>query len=211
MYSYADDPVLRSVSLDIRAGEAVALMGPSGCGKSTLLLISAGILVPSAGAVMLGSRSLGSLGGAERSALRRAEVGIVFQFGELIAELSLLENVALSGELNGWGRRKATRSAREMLDRVGLAGEVNRKPGEVSGGQAQRCAVARALVHRPALVIADEPTGALDQRNAAVVLDLMLGLVIEQGSALLLATHDETVACRTGKVMRMVDGRIVGS
>jgi ABC-type lipoprotein export system ATPase subunit len=208
-HQYTDDPVLRGVSLDVEPGRLVALMGPSGCGKSTLLLVAAGILAPSAGSVGLFGTDLSGLSASERSGVRRRDVGIVFQFGELISEFSLRDNVALAAELAGASRRDSLREAGHMLELVGLGELGSSKPGHVSGGQAQRCAVARALVHRPALVIADEPTGALDQHNATVVLDLMIELTRQRDAALLLATHDAHVADRCDSTVRMLDGQLI--
>lgn len=207
-YQYAAEPVLGGVDLHVGSGEAVAVMGPSGCGKSTLLLLAAGILAPADGSVTVAGEPLGT-SPAERAAARRTRLGLVFQFGELIAELTLLDNVALAAELAGIRRGVALTEARDLLDRVGLADLSGRKPAEVSGGQAQRCAIARALVHRPAVVLADEPTGALDQANAAVVLDLMLEVTRERGAAILLATHDPTVAAACDRVVRMRDGAVI--
>ncbi|KHL19353.1 UNVERIFIED_CONTAM: hypothetical protein LK11_02710 [Mumia flava] len=207
-HQYTSEPVLRGIDLAVAPGERVALMGPSGCGKSTLLLVAAGILVPTAGSVSVCGELISGLGSDERAAVRRRRVGFVFQFGELVAELSLRDNVALAAELAGAPRREALRDADGILDRVGLLALGRRKPGEVSGGQAQRSAVARALVHRPSLVLADEPTGALDRENAAAVLDLMVELVAERDAALLVATHDDATADRCDRVVGIIDGAV---
>ncbi len=208
-YAYTRTPAVDRVSLTVRAGEAVAVMGPSGCGKSTLLLLAAGVVLPRDGEVTLDGFALSAASPEQRSAARRRTVGLVFQFGELVSELTLLDNVALARELGGMDHRQARAEARTALADVGLADLEHRKPGEVSGGQAQRAAVARAVVHRPSLVLADEPTGALDTDNAAAVLDLLLRLTSERDSALVVATHDEMVASRCQRILRMRDGRLL--
>jgi putative ABC transport system ATP-binding protein len=208
-HAYGADPVLRGVSLAVASGTSAALMGPSGCGKTTLLLAAAGILVPDAGQVLVGGEAVPAGSADSRAAFRRSRVGLVFQFGELIAELTLEQNVALAAELAGVRRRQALADARDVLARVGLASVQRHKPGMVSGGQAQRAAIARAIVHRPELVLADEPTGALDSANGDAVLDLLLELVAERDATLLVVTHDERVAHRCDRRLVMSDGRIV--
>jgi putative ABC transport system ATP-binding protein len=208
-HAYGTEPVLRDVSLTLTEGSSAALMGPSGCGKTTLLLAAAGILVPSAGEIHVAGDRVPTGSADSRAAFRRTRVGLVFQSGELISELTLAQNVALAAELGGTGRRQALREARAALERVGLGAVQGHKPGAVSGGQAQRAAIARAVVHRPQLVLADEPTGALDSANGDVVLDLLLGLVAEHGTTLLLVTHDKGVARRCDRTIAMGDGRLV--
>ncbi|GAA3686593.1 ABC transporter ATP-binding protein [Nocardioides ginsengisoli] len=208
-HAYGTEPVLRRVSLTVGSGTSAALMGPSGCGKTTLLLAAAGILVPEAGRVLVAGETVPAGSADSRAAFRRSRVGLVFQFGELIAELTLEQNVALAAELGGVRRRQALHDAREVLVRVGLSAVRGHKPGTVSGGQAQRAAIARAIVHRPELVLADEPTGALDSANGDAVLDLLLELVAERGATLLVVTHDERVARRCDRRIVMSDGRIV--
>ena len=206
---YPDAPwAVRQVALDVAAGESVALMGPSGCGKSTLLLLCAGILGFSDGSIKVNSQELSKVTADRRADIRRVSIGLVFQFGELVAELSLLDNVALVAELSGASRRSALASAAALLTRVGLDDVAGSKPGAVSGGQAQRCAIARALVHEPRLVLADEPTGALDQENSHVVLALLTALCRERGAALLVATHDVHVAAACARRASMLDGRL---
>lgn len=207
-HRYAEDPVLTGVDLELHAGQRLALMGPSGCGKSTLLLIAAGILVADSGSVLVAGCDLSTASREARAAHRRRNLGMVFQFGELISELTLLDNVALAGELAGQSRRAAVAAAHEVIERVGLAGLEKRKPSQVSGGQAQRAAIARAVVHRPLLIVADEPTGALDQKNARDVLDLLLEVARDSDAGLLLVTHDAAVAEACDDVLTMADGRI---
>lgn len=211
VYSYGENPVLHGVHLQVEPGECVALMGPSGCGKSTLLLLAAGILAPDGGDIAVRGEELSGLSADGRAAVRRRGVGLVFQFGELVAELSLRDNVALAAELAGIRRRTAVAQAQDLLDAVGLGRLGDRLPGQVSGGQAQRAAVARALVHRPGLVLADEPTGALDSANAEAILGLLVDLAGELGAGVLIATHDPTVAQQCTRVVRMRDGRMLAT
>jgi putative ABC transport system ATP-binding protein len=208
-YAYGSEAALRGVSLRVDAGECVALMGPSGCGKSTLLLLAAGILVPGRGTVLVAGEEIPRDSVDARAAVRRHRVGLVFQFGDLISELTLRENVALAAELTGAGRRDALRRAEGLLERVGLAAQAARSPAQVSGGQAQRAAVARAVIHHPALVLADEPTGALDAQNADRVMTLLLDLARDLGAGVLIATHDERVARCCGRVVQLMDGGVV--
>ncbi|MDQ1676503.1 MAG: putative transport system ATP-binding protein [Actinomycetota bacterium] len=202
------EPVLCGAALEVAAGEVVAVRGRSGSGKSTFLLCLAGILAPQAGRIEIAGRDLTVLDDDGRSAVRRTSLGFVFQFGELVAELDLLGNVALPLELLGVRRSRAARHAGALLDELGLGPLARRRPGEVSGGQAQRAAVARALVHRPAVVLADEPTGSLDEENAATVLDALVGLAVRRSAALVLVTHDDRVAERASRSVTLVDGAV---
>jgi putative ABC transport system ATP-binding protein len=202
------EPVLRGAVLEVAAGEVVAVRGRSGSGKSTLLLCLAGILVPQAGRVAVAGHDLTDLDDEGRSAVRRTSLGFVFQFGELVAELDLLGNVALPLELLGVRRSRARRHAAELLDELGIGDLAARRPSAVSGGQAQRAAVARALVHQPAVVLADEPTGSLDEENAATVLDALVGLAVRRSTALVLVTHDDRVADRASRSVTLVDGAV---
>ena len=196
---------LRSVSLTLARGEAVALVGPSGCGKSTTLNLVAGVDRPDEGAVIVAGTDLARAAENDLVRARRRAIGIVFQSFHLMPHLTVEENVALPLALDG--RRDAARVL-ALLRRVGLEHRLRHFPAELSGGEQQRTAVARALVHRPAVVLADEPTGALDSASGAAVLALMDELRREEGSALLLATHDPAVAAFAARVVRMRDGAL---
>ena len=196
------------VDFDLDAGETVAIVGPSGSGKSSLMHGLAGLIVPSSGTVHLAGVDLGRCDAEERAAVRRTHVGFVFQFADLVPELSLGDNVALACELVGGRRSEARRRALEALDRLGIAHLERRRPSQVSGGERQRAAVARALVHRPSVVFADEPTGALDTGNGALVMDQLLDVAADAGAALVVVTHDASVAGRCGRVLIMSDGRL---
>jgi len=206
-----DRPVraLHDVSLSIPAGQAVSVMGPSGSGKSTLLHCLAGILLPDSGDVSLGGDPVSLAGDAQRSALRLRRFGFVFQDGQLLPELPADENVALPLMLTGVPRKAALAEARAWLGSLGLSGMERRRPGELSGGQAQRVAVARALVHRPAVVMADEPTGALDQAAGAEVMQVLTTATAGIGASLVVVTHDAGVAAWCRRHLVILDGRIV--
>ncbi|MCV2393155.1 ABC transporter ATP-binding protein [Actinotalea sp. M2MS4P-6] len=206
---FGSTTALAGVDLDLAAGESLAVMGPSGSGKSTLLHCLAGVLPPDAGTVTLEGREVSGLSEKERSLLRRRDFGFVFQFGQLLPELPAVENVALPLMLLGTARRPALARAAGWLDSLGLAGMYERRPGELSGGQAQRVAVARALVHHPAVVVADEPTGALDQDTGREVMGVLTEAVSSTRASLVLVTHDETVARWADRRLEVVDGRIV--
>ena len=199
---------LDGVDLDIDRADTLAVMGPSGCGKTTLLHVLAGILAPTSGTVHLDGRDLATLGEKRRTLLRRSDFGFVFQDGQLLPELSALENVILPRMLGGTSRRAATAEARSWLDRLGLAGMHERRPGQLSGGQAQRVAVARALAGRPSVVFADEPTGALDQETGRSVLCTLVDSCLETGASLVMVTHDAKVAAACRRTVAMRDGRI---
>src|SRR5664280_1334105 len=196
---------LRAVSFTLAGGEMVALVGPSGCGKSTTLNLVAGVDRPDTGAVIVAGADLATAGEAVLVRARRHSTGIVFQSFHLMPHLTVEENIALPLALDG-GRDSAR--VLDLIRRVGLTHRKDHFPGQLSGGEQQRTAVARALVHRPAVVLADEPTGALDSASGAAVLRLMDELRREEGSALLLATHDETIATAADRVIRMRDGAI---
>ncbi|WP_090592515.1 ABC transporter ATP-binding protein [Auraticoccus monumenti] len=198
---------LAGVDLTLDAG-STAIMGPSGSGKTTLLHCLAGIVVPTSGRVVHGGRDLAAESDAARTRLRRTEFGFVFQSGQLLPELPAEENVALPLLLDGQRPARVRGRARELLALVGLAGMEHRRPGELSGGQAQRVAVARALLSRPGVVFADEPTGSLDQGTGAEVMDLLVRATAAEGSALVVVTHDPTVARRCGRVVTMRDGLV---
>ncbi|OFT45800.1 ABC transporter [Dermabacter sp. HMSC06F07] len=199
---------LRGVDLDIYSGQSLAIMGPSGCGKSTLLHCLAGILAPTGGRVLYGERDLRDMRDAARTKLRRTDFGFVFQDGQLLPELSALENVMLPRMLAGVSRRKAKGMAKHWLAALGLSGLEERRPGQLSGGQAQRVAIARALAGEPSVVYADEPTGALDQKTGQEVLHLLLQATADAGSALVMVTHDEGVAAACARTIVMRDGQI---
>jgi putative ABC transport system ATP-binding protein len=198
---------LQDASIAITAGEVVAVMGPSGSGKSTLLHCLAGISVPDEGQVRYGDRDVAAMSDGERSALRRTDFGFVFQFGQLVPELSALENVALPLRLNGTPRRRAEDRAREWLSRLEVGDVTSKTPGRISGGQGQRVAVARALVTEPRVVFADEPTGALDSLNGERVMQLLSGAARETGAAVVLVTHEPRVAAYSDREVVVRDGR----
>jgi putative ABC transport system ATP-binding protein len=205
--SFGATPALRGAGLAVDAGEVVAVTGPSGSGKSTLLHCLGAVVRPDAGTVTYRGEDLGGLSDARRSALRRREFGFVFQFGQLVPELSCLENVALPLRLGRVPRREAERTALAWLDRLGVAGVAGQRPGEASGGQGQRVAVARALVTRPAVVFADEPTGALDSFAGEQVLDLLVDSARRTGAAVVLVTHEPRVAAYADREVIVRDGR----
>ncbi|TCC59365.1 ABC transporter ATP-binding protein [Kribbella pittospori] len=205
-YAYRRDVALRGVSLGVDAGEIVAVTGPSGCGKSTLLHCAAGILRPQAGTVALAGRDLSELSEAERTRVRRTQVGIVLQFGQLVPDLSLKDNVALPLLLEGHDAAAARRAALGWLERVGVAEDSEALPSELSGGQNQRAAVARALVTGPAVVFADEPTGSLDSRAGEQMMELLVASARDGGAALVIVTHDNLVAAYADREVRLRDG-----
>jgi putative ABC transport system ATP-binding protein len=205
--SFGSTPALAGAGMRLHAGEIVAVMGPSGSGKSTLLHCLAGILAPEAGRVVYQGAELSALPDRERSALRRTDFGFVFQFGQLVPELTCLENVALPLRLSGVRRREAERIATEWLDRLEVADVAGKRPGDTSGGQGQRVAVARALVTRPRVIFADEPTGALDSLNGERVMRLLVGTARESGTSVVLVTHEPRVAAYSDREVVVRDGR----
>jgi putative ABC transport system ATP-binding protein len=198
---------LDGADIAIREGEVVAIMGPSGSGKSTLLHCLAGILPPDSGTVVYRDRELTTMNDGARSELRRTEFGFVFQFGQLVPELTCLENVALPLRLSGMKRRDAERAARDWMARLEVDTVADQRPGETSGGQGQRVAVARALVTAPKVIFADEPTGALDSLNGERVMHLLTTAARETGAAVVLVTHEPRVAAYSDREVVVRDGR----
>jgi len=201
--------VLAAVDLRIDPGQFVVLLGQSGSGKSTLLNLIGGIDVPSSGSVHLGGVELTALDERRRTLLRRDHIGFIFQFFNLIPTLSVLENVTLPGELAGLPRSGLETAARELLERVGLAERASAMPDRLSGGQQQRVAIARALLLRPLLILADEPTGNLDEHTGEQVLALLIALSREQGRTLIMATHNAAIAARADRVLRVQEGHLL--
>ncbi|MFF9352619.1 ABC transporter ATP-binding protein [Streptomyces sp. NPDC014734] len=205
--TYGSTPALDGASFSIHPGEVVAVMGPSGSGKSTLLHCLAGIVTPDRGTVTYAGRELSAMSDAERSALRRTEFGFVFQFGQLVPELTCVENVALPLRLNGVRRKQAEHTARHWLERLEVDGVAGQRPGEVSGGQGQRVAVARALAASPKVIFADEPTGALDSLNGERVMHLLTEAARSSNVAVVLVTHEARVAAYSDRDVTVRDGR----
>ncbi|MEU7167666.1 ABC transporter ATP-binding protein [Streptomyces morookaense] len=204
--AYGPTTALDGADFSIHAGEVVAVMGPSGSGKSTLLHCLAGIVRPDAGTVHYDGRDLAAMSDAERSALRRRDFGFVFQFGQLVPELTCLENAALPLRLTGHKRKDAEARALRWLERLEVADVRHHRPGQVSGGQGQRVAVARALVGEPRVVFADEPTGALDSLNGERVMQLLTDSARETRAAVVLVTHEARVAAYSDREVVVRDG-----
>ncbi|MFE5243730.1 MULTISPECIES: ABC transporter ATP-binding protein [unclassified Streptomyces] len=208
--AYGSTPALDGASFSVHPGEVVAVMGPSGSGKSTLLHCLAGIVTPDTGTITYAGRELSAMSDAERSALRRSDFGFVFQFGQLVPELTCLENVALPLRLEGVRRKEAERTALGWMERLEVEALAGQRPGEVSGGQGQRVAVARALVASPRVVFADEPTGALDSLNGERVMELLTESARSAGTAVVLVTHEARVAAYSDRDIVVRDGRCRG-
>jgi putative ABC transport system ATP-binding protein len=206
--SFGETPALRGASLTVRRGEIVAVMGPSGSGKSTLLHCLAGILVPDEGEVWYANQRLDTLGDDRRSALRRDQFGFVFQSGQLVPELAAEENIALPLLLSGTRRGPAMTAARNWFATLGLDGLQDRRSGELSGGQAQRVALARGLVAGPEVLFADEPTGSLDSVSGELVMDLLVAAAREHGTTVILVTHDARVAAYADREVIVRDGTV---
>ncbi|MCB5169796.1 ABC transporter ATP-binding protein [Streptomyces bambusae] len=205
--TYGPTHALDGAGFAIHPGEVVAIMGPSGSGKSTLLHCLAGIVTPDSGTITYAGRDLTAMSDRERSALRRSEFGFVFQFGQLVPELTCVENVALPLRLNGAGRRQAERTALDWMRKLEVDGLKDKRPGEVSGGQGQRVAVARSLVTGPRVVFADEPTGALDSLNGERVMQLLTEAARATNAAVVLVTHETRVAAYSDREIVVRDGR----
>lgn len=206
-YRLGERVLLDGVELDVGPGESVAVTGPSGSGKSTLLMCVLGLVAPDRGSVRIGERELTGLPAGQLAQVRRELMGMVFQFGELLPELTPVENVALPMLLSGGDHRAAYRRATELLADLGVPHEGT-ATGMLSGGERQRAAVARALITEPAVLLADEPTGALDPEAREAVADLLFAVSREQGCALLLVTHDLSVAARAGRMLRLEAGTL---
>jgi putative ABC transport system ATP-binding protein len=203
-----DVHAVRGIDLDVRAGEFVAVMGPSGSGKSTVLHLLAGLVPPSGGEIWLRGRRLDTLGEGGRAVLRRRHVGVVFQFFNLISNMTVADNVELPALLAGIPPRQARERRERLLDELGLTARADSAPTRLSGGEQQRVALARALANEPALLLADEPTGNLDSTNTRDVIRL-LERVHDQGQTILLVTHDARVASAADRVVSLFDGMIV--
>jgi putative ABC transport system ATP-binding protein len=206
--SFGQTPALRGATLSIGQGEILAIMGPSGSGKSTLLHCLAGILTPDAGEVLFAGRRLDSMKEVERSTLRREKFGFVFQFGQLVPELTAQENVALPLLLNGTRRRQALSQAGPWFTRLDLEGLENRRSGELSGGQAQRVALARAMINEPEVLFADEPTGSLDSVSGEHVMNLLTAAAREHGTTVILVTHEARIAAHANREVIVRDGLV---
>lgn len=205
--AYGPTTALDGAEFSIHPGEVVAVMGPSGSGKSTLLHCLAGIVMPDSGSITYNGREVTAMGDAERSALRRSEFGFVFQFGQLVPELTCVENVALPLRLNGSSRKEAERTALAWMERLEVDDLRKKRPGEVSGGQGQRVAVARSLVTNPRVVFADEPTGALDSFNGERVMELLTDAARSANTAVVLVTHEARVAAYSDREIVVRDGK----
>ena len=206
---FGDTTALDLVDMDVRGGEVLAIVGPSGSGKSTLLHCLAGLVMPDDGDVLFLGQSIPALTERDRCILRRRQFGFLFQFGQLVPELSMLENVVLPLLLDGIAARRAKHHASELLERLGVGHVASRIPGEVSGGEAQRVALARAVIATPTVVFADEPTGALDSRSGELVMRLLLESTRDAGSAVVLVTHESTIASYATRVATLRDGKNV--
>ena len=206
--SFGETPALRGADLPVQRGEVLAVMGPSGSGKSTLLYCLAGILVPDSGEVSFDGQRLDTMRQEQRSRLRRDRFGFVFQSGQLVPELTAEENVALPLLLGGTRRKEALRGARAWFERLELDGLEGHRAGEMSGGQAQRVALARGLVAHPDVLFADEPTGSLDSLTGELVMRLMTGAAREEGTTVVLVTHEPRVAAYADREVIVRDGRV---
>ena len=206
--SFGQTPALRGASLTVRPGEILAVMGPSGSGKSTLLHCLAGIYTPDEGSVWFDGQRIDTLSDGKRTELRRTAFGFVFQFGQLIPELTVSDNIAMPLLLDGVRRKDAYQRADSWLDRLGLPGLGARRTGELSGGQAQRVAIGRALATRPKVLFADEPTGSLDSLTSETIMDLLVDVTRDSSTSVVLVTHDARVAAYAERSIMVRDGKI---
>lgn len=208
--AYGKTHALRGASLEVKKGEVLAIMGPSGSGKSTLLHSLAAIISVDSGEIRLNDKRIDKLPDDKRSILRRTMFGFVFQFGQLVPELTVEDNVALPLLLNKKDKKEAYKKAKRWIAEVGLSGKENNLPGELSGGQAQRIAIARAMVIEPQILFADEPTGSLDTFNSEKVMELFIKTVKEHGTTVIMVTHEPSIAAYADREIVVRDGKIVG-
>ena len=208
--AYGERPVLRGVSLEVRAGERLALTGASGSGKSTLLNCLGGVDRPDSGSIRFKNSALETLDADGLTEVRRRDIGTIFQFFHLLPTLTAAENIELPLQLNGVAAKDRAERVRTLLDRVGVTNRAEAFPGQLSGGEMQRVAIARALAHKPSVLLADEPTGNLDSRNGAIILELLRELSDETGTALVLVTHSGTAAQICHREIHLRDGQIGG-
>lgn len=209
--SFGDTKVLHGIDLAIAPGEILAIMGPSGSGKSTLLHCIAAIISPSSGEIVFDGTRIDTLSDQRRSILRRTSFGFVFQFSQLVPELTAVDNVALPLLLNGYNKSAAYSKAKEWLARVGLEKKLLGMPGELSGGEAQRVAIARAMVIEPKVLFADEPTGSLDSLNSEKVMELFVDTAKQHGTTVVMVTHEPTIAAYADREIVVRDGLVVGA
>ena len=207
--SFGSLHVLKGIDLTINKGEVVSIVGPSGAGKTTLLQIMGTLDKPDSGRIVLNGTEVNRLKEKELSAFRNKEIGFVFQFHQLLPEFTALENVMIPALIQGVSASEAKKKAREMLDFLGLSERASHKPAELSGGEKQRVAVARALINHPAVVLADEPSGSLDTQNKIELHRLFFDLRDKLGQTFVIVTHDEELAAQTDRTIHLVDGRIV--
>ena len=195
--------VLHEFSLSVKKGESLALVGASGSGKSTLLHIICGLEKPDSGTVIINNQNITNLTSDQKSVFRNKEIGFVYQFHHLLPELSTLENIALPALLSGKNREQAYLKSRELLDQIGLKTKENNSPSELSGGERQRIAIARSMSNNPSCLIMDEPTGNLDRKNVKVFMDMLTDIIAENGTTLIIATHDRNVSSRLDRLLSL--------